>query len=118
MRWKLAALLLLIAIVICGAARSAFNPLRRSDAAIRAWLLTATPLGSNREKVQATLDKRGWHDGAYQTAVPLPATEPFLGGGIGGYQGLPWRVNVSAFWEFDERGRLSGIRIQRIIDSP
>jgi hypothetical protein len=104
--------------VIVTAAQIALNPVRGSDAEIRTWLFTVTPLGSDQRKVQAALDERGWHQPGYQQTLPLPATKPFLGGEIGGYQGFPWYVFVSAFWEFDENDQLADIRIRRIIDCP
>ena len=118
MRWKSTFLLLLIALAMFAATRIFFNPLRRSDAEVRAWLCSITPLGSNRNEVQAIVDARGWSDKRYQKTVPSPAKKPFLGGEIGGYQGMPWYVFVSAFWEFDEDNRLKNIQIRHIIDSP
>jgi hypothetical protein len=94
------------------------NPLRQSDARLRAWLLSKTPLGSNLAEVRSVLDQHGWHDVRFQQMLPHPAAEPFLGGEIGKYQGLPWHTSVRAFWEFDSSNRLVGIQIQRIADSP
>jgi hypothetical protein len=95
----------------------AFNPLRNSDAEIRPWLLSKTPIGSSRAVVQTTLDPFDWIDPVYQQTSPAPATKPFLGAAIGGYQGLPWHVTVRAFWEFDENDRLKNIRVDRTYDS-
>jgi hypothetical protein len=94
------------------------NPLRKSDAELRTWLLKKTPIGSSKTTVSKTLDPIGWNDPRYQRMWPSPATKPFLGGPLGGYQGFPWYVTVSAFWEFDDDGRLKNIRIDRVYDSP
>jgi hypothetical protein len=104
--------------VVAAAAQIALNPARGSDAEIRAWLFTVTPLGTAQREVQTALDERSWHQPGYQQTVPPPANKPFLGGEIGGYQGFPWYVFVDAFWEFDENDQLADIRIRRIIDSP
>jgi hypothetical protein len=96
----------------------ASNPLRKSDADVRAWLLAKTPLSSSSNDVRSAIEKRGWYTDGYRTTQPRPATDPFIAGDLGGYHGLPWYVFVSAFWEFDGSNRLAGIRIQRIIDSP
>jgi hypothetical protein len=112
-------LVIVAVLVIAGAAFYFFsNPLRKSDADLRAWLLTATPLGSSQATVSTTLDQLGWNDPRYQQTWPSPATKPFLGGELGGYQGFPWYVTVRAFWEFDDNNRLQNIRIHRVHDSP
>jgi hypothetical protein len=110
------ALVALIAALV--AAELIVNPWRGSDANIRARLLRITPLSTRFDDVQLILDQRGWHQSGYQQTLPAPAQKPFLGGRVGGYQGLPWYVNVSAFWEFDESGRLRDITIERTMDSP
>lgn len=94
------------------------DPLRQPDVDVRNWLLTLTPIGTKAENVKELLLKKGWNNEGYQSTNPPPATKPFLGGDIGGYQGLPWYVLVSAFWEFDSEGRLTDIRVRRIEDSP
>lgn len=106
------------AIAILVVAVISANPLRRSDASVRAWLLTTTPLGSGLDDVRTVLEQHGWHDEVFQRTQPPPASEPFLGGEIGSYQGLPWHTSVRAFWEFDSNGRLADIRIERLLDSP
>jgi hypothetical protein len=94
------------------------NPWRRSNESVRARLFAITPRGSRLEDVRSILDQRGWHEPALQQTWPLPARQPFLGGTVGSYQGLPWYTTVRAFWEFDERGGLKDIKIDRIMDSP
>jgi|SRR6478735_9763301 len=119
MRWALIILIVgVIALVGVIMVRVTSNPLRQRDAQLRAWLLTQTPLGSSSNEVRAVLDRRGWYTDGYRTTQPRPASDPFISGALGGYQGLPWYVSVSAFWEFDSSNRLAGIQIQRIMDSP
>jgi hypothetical protein len=96
----------------------ASNPLRKSNASIREWLFSKTPPGSRIDEVRQFLDERGWDNPQFHKRWPPPADEPFLGGEIGSYQGLPWWITVRAFWEFDDTGRLTDIQIERIHDSP
>ena len=119
MRW----LRLILALAVIGGAalvlaRMAANPLRQSDADLRAWLFTKTPRGSSYNEVRSAVERHGWFTDGYRTTQPRPATDPFIAGDLGGYQGLPWYVFVSAFWEFDGNNQLADIRIRRIIDSP
>ena len=107
-----------IAVAVLVTAWLASNPLRRSDASVRAWLLIKTPLGSRCADVRAVLEHHGWQDDRIQQTLPRPAADPFLGGEVGSYQGFPWHTSVRAFWEFDSSDRLVDIRIQRILDSP
>ena len=98
--------------------RMASDPLRQSDAKLRAWLLTRTPLGASSNEVLMTVKSHGWYTDGFKSTLPRPATDPFIAGDLGGYQGLPWYTFVSVFWEFDSNNRLVGIRIRRIHDSP
>ena len=107
-----------IAVAVLVTAWMASNPLRRSDASVRAWLLTKTPLGSSRAEVRAVLEQQGWQEARFHQTRPSPAADPFLGGEIGSYQGFPWYTSVRALWEFDSSDRLVDIRIQRVMDSP
>jgi hypothetical protein len=116
--WVSVAIGLIIALLITAAMA---NPLRKSDAALSAWMLAQTPRGSSINDVRIFLDKRGWNEPGYHKTLPAPAAEPFLGGTIGSCHELrrfPWTTFVQAFWEFDHDGRLVNIRIQRTIDSP
>jgi hypothetical protein len=117
-RWLLLVLASCIATTTVISLRLGSNPLRQADADLRARLLAKTPLGSTSNEVRAFLEQQGWHTDGYLTTQPRPATDPFLAGSLGSYQGLPWAVSVSAFWEFDRSNRLAHIRIQRTVDSP
>jgi len=119
MRWLRIVLIVALVAIVAGISFCIVsNPLRQSDAKLRAWLLAQTPLGSSSNEVRSVLEQRGWCTDGYRTTSPRPAADPFMAGALGGYQGFPWHVSVAAFWEFDPSNRLAGIRIQRIIDSP
>lgn len=119
MRWLLILLIVGVIAVAAGVTvRVISNPLRQADADLRAWLLVKTPLGSSSNEVRSVLEQQGWYTDAFRTTQPRPATDPFLAGKLGGYQGLPWYVFVSAFWELDASNRLAGIQIWRMMDSP
>jgi len=119
MRWLIILLVVaLIALFGVIAVRISSNPLRLSDVELRVWLLAQAPLGSSSNAVRAVLEQHGWYTDGYRTTQPRPAADPFIAGALGGYQGLPWYVSVSAFWEFDSSNRLAGIKIQRTMDSP
>lgn len=119
MRWVLIILVIAVmAIIAALALRITSNPLRRSDASLRTWLLAKTPLGSTSNEVRSVLEQHGWYTDGFRTTQPRPATDPFIAGELGGYQGLPWHVFVSAFWELDASNRLAGIRVRRIMDLP
>lgn len=114
-------ILLIVGVIAVAAvitARVLSNPLRQSDADLRAWLFLKTPPGCSSNEVRLVLDQQGWYTDGFRTTQPRPATDPFLAGELGGYQGLPWYVFVSAFWELDASNRLADIKIWRIVDSP
>lgn len=119
MRWMLILFTLAVILIVAAiSVRIASNPLRQSDAGLRAWLLTKTPLGSSSNEVRSVLEQHGWYTDGYRKTRTRPAADPFIAGDLGGYQGLPWYTFVAAFWELDSSNRLADIRIQRIIDSP
>src|ERR1700687_2561383 len=55
------------------------DPLRRSDAEVREWLLKKTPLGSSFEQVRAVAIRNDWKI-AYED--PFNPREPVVGGRI------------------------------------
>jgi hypothetical protein len=91
-------------------------PLRHSDAEVRAWLLTQTPLGLNQDEVRAFIEERDW-----ENTNPIPADEPFIAADLGQFQSLKWfpyPTTVRAAWEFDGAGKLADIRVDRWSYSP
>ncbi len=119
MRWRhfifIVAVIGIAAVIVV---RIALDPLRQSDAKLRAWLLNKTPLGASSNEVLMSVKMHGWYTDGYKSTLPRPATDPFIAGELGGYQGIPWYTFVSAFWEFDSSNRLADIRIRRVVDSP
>ena len=101
---------LLISIVLYIAA----NPLRGSEAEIRDRLLTETPLGSTYDKVLAYSKTRGWDSPSTQNRAGIPAAQLWCL--LGEYQGIPFVVSVSAYWEFDATSRLQRIRVVKTRD--
>jgi len=78
MRWPLIMILVaLIAVVAVVTFRVASNPLRQSDADLRAWLLAKTPQGTSSNEVRLVLERRGWYTDGFRTTPPRPATDPF-----------------------------------------
>ena len=120
LKLKIGLAVLAVVALIAGFAGVAISndPIRQSDTDVRQWLLSKTPTGSHFSDVSSFLEHNGWHDERYQQRIPAPAAQPFLGGEIGNYQGIPWHTSVRAFWEFDDDGRLLDIQIERIKDSP
>jgi hypothetical protein len=95
------------------------NPLRRTDEGVKRWIEKLTPLGSSTADVRAIIvgrglipdERPGGHDGYWQF------TNTYFRAHLGGYQGLPFRTDITAFWEFDASNRLSSIRILRTRDA-
>jgi hypothetical protein len=118
MRWRYLILVGVPVVAVCLITTLApSNPLRQSDADLRAWLLIKTPLGSTSNEVRSAVERLGWYTDGYETTEPRPARDPFIAGKLGGYQGMPWYKFVSAFWELDSSNRLSDIRIRRVDDA-
>ena len=90
------------------------SPLLKSQAAIRTWLLTETPIGSSSNAVRAVLDRHRWYSQTYQQLKPSPAADPFLAGELGSYWLPPWSSEVIGFWEFDKSNRLADIRVHKM----
>jgi hypothetical protein len=111
----------LSSLIACGGAITfyASNPLRRTDTSVRRWLEKMTPVGSSLSEVEAVATRRGWfpdrrpggHAGMWRFS------DTYVSVHLGEYQGLPWRTDVTAFWEFDPSNRLTNIHIWRTIDA-
>ena len=103
------------------------NPLRRSEAHIRERLLHDNPLGSHFADVRSWLESRGWRDPGHHEQVGLYWQDPgrasevvgvmSIGSHLGHYRGVPWRVDVEAFWAFDDQGRLIEVKVRKNADS-
>lgn len=125
-KWHIAvgAGVLLLAVV-------ALNPLRWPEAAIRARLLWSTPLGSTMPEVRRVIEGKGWKLDTYSESVGFldQRAHPYVVTGakhirasLGDYTTfmlvLPLPANVTAFWGFDDNGRLVDIWVWRTIDGP
>jgi hypothetical protein len=127
-RWLLLfALVGVLAVMIFAITASLLNPLRKPPDQIRAYLLARTPLGTKKDDVRVLLQEKRWqrfpekpesgafsvyrrrHNGSGSRAIYAE---------LGGYQGFPWWVSVSAIWVFDEEGKLIDVDIHKIHDSP
>lgn len=97
---------------------------RQSDGAIRLQLIRLTPVGTDIHQVYQFLDSRLHRDSRVIGGPMEP--RPFstgLAAELGHYHELRspseglfmFPTVVKAFWEFDERHRLSDIRVQRFI---
>ncbi len=102
------------------------NPLRRSDASIKASLLRQTPLGSSRSEVGAVLERHGWLDRNYSGTTGYYCQAPgdpartvgvtSLAGNLGDY-GFPFPTNVAVFWGFDRDDHLIDIWVWKTTDA-
>ena len=113
MRFTRIALLALTAILaVAVVVVMASNPLRRSDALVRAWLLEELPLGSSSERVRAVAKARGWFD-PFRQRGDGACYGPYIRGELGRYRTGGTHVYVSAIWEFDSSNRLTHVRIRK-----
>lgn len=91
------------------------DPLRRSDAGVESWVLKRTPLGSTVLEVRDVATAQGWFDPNLQ-ASDGRTTGEYLRGSLGDYWSIPFMTNVTVFWNFDEVGKLSSVRVWRTTD--
>ena len=98
-------------------AELSLNPLRRSEAQIRQWLLEQAPLGSSFEDVKALIAKKRWggeHEGwggPRTSAFPLVGVH-WLSCKLGQYNGVPWPCHARAAWGFDDE-RLVDVYVEK-----
>ena len=100
------------------------NPLRRSDEAVRSWLLAEVPVGSGIEHLLSVAHQKGWRvNGTWEGNRPESHSD---WGGIDGatvvwiYLGSYWnvfRTDLDSFWAFDEAGRLVDVETRRMTDA-
>jgi hypothetical protein len=102
------------------------DPLRKhSEQELRFSLLAATPLNTNKDRVQEFVDSKGWENipgkkngGPFWRYLKDGGVgESAICATLGSYQGLPWFVTVRAIWVFDEKGKLVDIEVSKIMDS-
>ena|SRR5882672_12820789 len=74
------------------------NPLHRSEASVRAWVLKRTPLGIGPDEVRTVADKHGWLlSSAYGAKRGF-----YIVGAVGDYWSLPFNTHVTGSWFFDD----------------
>ena len=103
-----------LAICVFSGCATSRPPIHQSDAAVRAWVLTRTPVGSNLADVRTTLIQNGW----LGTEGRNP---PVLYGHFGEYidfRSFPFQTNVGAEWRFDRKNRLQIVIVHRSISTP
>jgi hypothetical protein len=111
------ALLALAAALALTMAVNSRDPLRRSDAALRMWLLEKAPLGSTPEQVRAFAKTQGWFD-PFRQRGDGACYGPYIRGELGRYWSGAVRIYVSAIWWFDSSNRLAGVRIWKKTEKP
>ena len=79
------------------------NPLRRSDASVRAWVLKRTPLGMSSEQVRTTAETHGWLRLTRFVGTYSFKYSSDIQGELGHYWSLPLDTYVSVFWLFGGR---------------
>jgi hypothetical protein len=108
------------------------NLLWKSQNDLKAWMLNQVPLGSSVGQVNALIKSQGWKllaewhgnpgkvssDTAYPRIKDYPGVkgEYFIHADLGNYQGIPFRVDVDAFWGFDAAGQLVDLRIRKMAE--
>jgi len=92
-----------------------FNPLRRPDAGVRAWLLNRMPLGSSSQEVRAYAEKQGWFN-VNRQGSDGHTSGTYIRGELGRYRSIRFYTYVTVFWEFDSSNRLAEIRIWKTTD--
>ena len=103
--WIVGVAALLLALVVS----YAVNPLKHSDEALHAWLLSRVPEGSDIEQLKRVASEENW-DGWYSwTAPDNTRTEARVH--LGHYY-APFRTDLTSFWDFDASGRLIAVRTQ------
>src|SRR6267143_2385640 len=79
------------------------NPLHRSEASVRAWVLKRTPLGISSEEVRTIAEAHAWlHLTRYVGGYSFKYSSD-IQGELGRYWSLPLDTYVTVFWLFDER---------------
>ncbi|HEV8073435.1 MAG TPA: hypothetical protein VGP21_04820 [Opitutaceae bacterium] len=112
--WIISAIGIGLIAIVCF--RIATNPLRRSDAEIRSFVQTQTPLGSSYTDVLAYVKKMKWD--SPEAKDIFGKTEVLnIQGKLGDYQGFPFVTWVFVIWKFDSSSRLESIEILRISDA-
>ena len=102
------------------------HPLWMPGSRLRAWMLRRAPLGSPPDQVDAFIAAHHWCRNYDWHGTPSASSEKFfpgvrgtrvIGAYLGGYQGIPYRVEVDAYWGFDESGHLIDLNVRKGVDA-
>jgi hypothetical protein len=109
------------------AARAAWlYPLWLSAPEVRSWILKQVPLGSSVEQVERLIRDREWIRNYEWKSQPSQSSEKLypgvrggwiIGADLGGYRGVPFYVDLDAYWGFDESGKLIDLKVRRVVDA-
>lgn len=119
LRFSIAVVLVLASLTSCR------GWLRAESGEIERRLLVETPITTSKEQVVEASKRKGrtlGEGGALTPNIsnyPVPATEgkSYLRMHLGSY-GVLLKVDVIAFYIFDEQDRLTGIRVRKDVDAP
>ena len=102
------------------------HPLWMSAESIRGWMLTQVPLGASMEQTERFISERGWNRHYSWHGVPSEISEKvfpgvsgsrIIGAVLGNYQGIPFHIDLDAYWGFDASGRLVALRVRKMRDA-
>jgi hypothetical protein len=90
-----------------------FQPLRRSDEGVRAWVLRKTPVGLSSEEIRPVARKQGW---TISDDYKERGGRRTIRGELGRYLSVPFYTYVTVFWTFDDSNRVMDVRIWKTVD--
>ena len=109
----IAILLCLVFLVYLG-----FNPLRKSERNLQAYVLDITPIGTHYDEAQEIIRAKDWkitmssEKSGFLHRGSKPRVEVgsmYVRASLGDYRGFPFEVNVTVYWGFSESGELIDI---------
>jgi len=102
------------------------NPLRKSQTKLHEWIVLKTPINTSivevrnlivQNKWEAIYEWKGSPSVSSRNKFPGVKGSHIIGAYLGHYQGLPWRVDVDAYWGFNSEGKLIDLRVRKMADS-
>ncbi len=100
------------------------NPLYRSEEKVHSWMLGLAPLGTTVDDALHLARERGWEIRSDREFPAEPARSHYseVEGTrivhlyLGGYR-VVFQVDLDAFWGFDEDGKLTDLKVRKMIDA-
>ena len=111
-----------LAVLVAAIAAWLWNPLWLEDATLQLWVERRVPLGTDITRARDLIRSSGWElRGEWRQPEPQFDYGTRKGSRVvhvylGHYQAV-FRVDVDAFFGFDEHGRLVEIHIRKMVDS-